>query len=173
MKRINITRLFSTLTVILPLGAVLVGLAHGQPPTQDLLGHWKGDAGVVLSEVDGFVDFWEDQSGNGLDARREDEVFSRMPHIEKSSVTFGNGTHDTIHFIKDGWLTLFNTETDTGDNPLSVPDVQIFAVVEQRNDITLDRREYFSNYSNAINWGYGYSVDLGVEGPPEALDQPS
>ena len=40
---------------------------------------------------------------------------------------------------------------------LNLYDLTVYAVVEQTGQ---ERRSYFSNYTNAVNWGYGYHLDL-------------
>lgn len=124
--------------------AVIFGAAANAaaPPAQDMLLWVKADAGVV-SDAQG-VATWEDQSGNGNDAIR---TLGTMQH---TTANFGTGQHDVIRFNKDGFFALDTT-------PLQVPDVTIYAVAEQTGQ---ERRAIFSTYSNAINWGYGYHLDM-------------
>lgn len=130
---------------------VLLGVAFvstvkaADPPSQDMLLWVKADAGV-MSDAQG-VATWEDQSGNGRNATR---TLGTMQH---TTATFGTGEHDVIRFNKDGFFAL-----DTA--PFRVPDVTIFAVAQQTGQ---ERRSVFSTYSNAINFGYGYHLDM--EGP--------
>jgi len=131
------------MTAALLLVTAAVNSAHAQgPPMQDMLLWVKADAGVI-SDAAG-VGVWEDQSGNGNNAIRA------VGTMQRTTASFGKGLHDVIRFNKDGYFTL-NTA------PLRVPDVTVYAVVEQTG---AERRAYFSTYSNAINWGYGYHLDM-------------
>lgn len=127
------------------------GLSQGQspPPTQDMLLWLKADAGVI---TDGSgVATWEDQSGNGNNATRQ------VGTMQHTTSTFGLGNHDVIRFLKDGFFKL-DTE------PFRVPDLTVYAVVQQADTSFDDRISYFSTYSNNVNWGYGVHVDLQIAG---------
>ena len=137
--------LFATCVAML-VSVLLVNISTAaDPPIQDMLLWVKADAGVV-SDAQG-VATWQDQSGNANDAVRS------VGTMQHTTSNFGSGVHDVIRFNKDGFFAL-NTE------PLRVPDVTIYAVAEQTGE---ERRAIFSTYSNAINFGYGYHLDM--EGP--------
>jgi len=99
----------------------------------------KADSGVI-SDATG-VATWKDQSGNLHHASR---VKGTMYHTTR---TFRNGSHDVIRFNKDGFFSVLY------GGSLNLQDLTVYAVVEQTGT---ERRGYFSNYSNAVNWGYGY-----------------
>lgn len=139
-----------TRTIVPWVFCVVVMMVNGlvvaqDPPAQDMLLWLKADAGVV-SDSQGIAT-WEDQSGNEHHATR---ALGTMQHTTSN---FGNGTHDVIRFNKDGFFAL-----DT--QPFQLQDVTIYAVAEQTGQ---ERRSIFSTYSNAINFGYGYHLDM--EGP--------
>lgn len=132
--------------VALLTAAVLGNIASAaDPPLQDMLLWVKADAGVI-SDAQG-VATWEDQSGNNNDAIRT------LGTMQLTTAGFGNGSHDVIRFNKDGFFALDSA-------PLRVQDLTIYAVAEQTDQ---ERRAIFSTYSNAINFGYGYHLDM--EGP--------
>ena len=116
------------------------GIMADEIPAGALL--WlKADAGVI-EDANG-VATWEDQSGNMNNAIRAKGTMALTtadPPWE----------HEVIRFHKDGF---FNLDTE----PLKVPELSVYAVVEQTQD---GRRCYFSNYTNVINWGYGYNLDM-------------
>jgi hypothetical protein len=120
-----------------------VGIMADEIPVGALL--WlKADAGVIEDATG--VATWEDQSGNMNNAIRVKgtmELTTIDPPWE----------YDVIRFHKDGFFSL-----DTA--PLSVPELSVYAVLEQTQE---GRRCYFSNYTNIVNWGYGYTLDM--EGP--------
>lgn len=103
----------------------------------------KADSGVI-SDATG-VATWKDQSGNLHHASR---VKGTMYHTTR---TFGNGSHDVIRFNKDGFFSVLY------GGSLNVQDLTVYAVVQQTGT---ERRGYYSNYSNAVNWGYGYHLDM-------------
>ena len=103
----------------------------------------KADNGVISDEAGVFA--WQDQSGNLNNAIR---VKGTMQHTTR---TFGNGVHDVIRFSKDGFFALMFGAA------LNFPNLTIYAVVEQTG---AERRSYFSNYTNVVNWGYGYHMDM-------------
>ena len=109
--------------------------------------HVQGDAGVV--ENAGVVDTWQDQSGNGYDATNA-VAGSTM---SKSTRNFPAGVRDVVEFHKDGFFGFDAAATAA----LSLTEISIFAVVENTG---VGRRGFFSNYSNSINWGWGYHNDL-------------
>jgi len=139
MEENEMRRLLISVSVVL----LVCGFAQATlaPPAGSLV--WlTADAGVVQSG--GVVQTWQDQSGNGNDATRVKGTMSL------GTAAFGYGTHDVIHFNKDGYFSL-NTA------PLRLADLTVYAVVEVTG---ADRRAYFSTYSNAAQWGYGYHLDL-------------
>jgi hypothetical protein len=121
---------------------LLTSPVQAQIPAGALL--WlKADAGVITDGTG--VATWQDQSGHLNHATRARGT------MQKTTRIFNNGAHDVIRFKRDGYFIL------TDSSSLSIQDLTIYAVVENTG---AERREYFSNYSNAINWGYGYSVDM-------------
>jgi len=145
MKRIQWARLAGIAAV-----AILSGQAVAEdPPAQDMVMWVKADAGVV-SDAFGVLE-WQDQSGNGNDATWH---AGSMAH---TTADFGTGTHDVIRFFKDGFF-------DLPTEPFRLPDVTVYAVVQQADTSFDDRICYFSTYSNNVNWGYGYHMDLQIAG---------
>jgi len=73
--------------------------------------------------------------------------------MERSLYPFPGGAKPVIDFHGDGWLVLADAET------LMVPDLTVFAVIEVTPAANeWNRCEYFNVYSNAVNWGYGFSL---------------
>lgn len=143
-------RILWSLSIVIVATVVVAGHACAQaPPAQDMVLWVKADAGVV-SDAFGVTE-WQDQSGNGNDATWH------VGSMKHETADFGNGTHDVIRFFKDGFFDL-NTA------PFRLPDITVYAVVQQADTAFDDRIAYFSNYSNAVNWGYGYHMDLEIIG---------
>lgn len=112
--------------------------------------HVQGDAGVI--ETAGVVDTWQDQSGNGYHATRVDPAAGPAT-MSKSTRNFPAGVRDVVEFHKDGFFG-FDAATVAA---LSLTELSVYAVVENTG---VGRRNYLSNYSNSINWGWGYNLDL-------------
>ena len=144
-------RFYGTYLAVMAAVVLLSSHARAQdpPPAQDMVGWYKADAGVI-SDAFGILE-WKDQSGNGNDAIWH---AGTMAH---TTADFGTGTHDVIRFVKDGFF-------DLPTAAFRLPDITVYAVVQQANTDFDDRIVYFSNYSNAINWGYGYLMDLQIAG---------
>ncbi len=124
-------------------------------PNMTLLLWLKADAGVmaasnsedpnlVAAGLGDAVLLWKDQSMSGNDATRVKGT------MQLATKTFVTGEQNVVRFSKDGFFKL-NTA------PFQVPDLTVFAVVEQT---LAERRVYFSTYSNAVNWGYGVNLDM-------------
>lgn len=76
-----------------------------------------------------------------------------------TEVDFGGdcGLKNVLNFPnKDGFYRLVDGD---GLHPLALnaDNIMVFAVVEMTG---AERRAYFSNYSNSINWGWGYNFDM-------------
>jgi len=142
--------LFFRLAMTVLIGTIVQSGANAQtPPMEDMLLWLKADAGVI-TDATGVVS-WEDQSTNGNDATRH------VGTMQHTTSTFGVGVHDVIRFAKDGFF-------DLPTAPLSVPNLTVYAVVQQADPSFDDRIAYFSNYSNQINWGWGYHLDFQIAG---------
>lgn len=121
----------------------------------------KGDAGIV--EDDFGVQTWEDQSGNGFDAIRAEGVFFAGDPLEGTmspdTREFPGGEREVVRFYGDGWFEFQPDAEDAFDSQ----DITVYAVIEATDEPSENgRMSYFSNYSNAINWGYGYHLDLTI-----------
>lgn len=106
--------------------------------------HLTADTGVLV-DGGGVVTTWQDQSGNGNDATTVKGTMSL------ATGAFDAGARDVIRFNKDGYMTLADTAA------LQLQDLSIFVVTEQNAD---GRRGIISTYSNLINWGYGWHIDM-------------
>jgi hypothetical protein len=118
--------------------------AFAQAPAGAIL-HVQGGAGVVVDT--GVVTTWQDQSGNGYDATNVKGTMA------PGTRAFPAGVMPVVDFVKDGYFGFTQEATDA----LKLTEISCFAVLENNNN---NRRNYFSHYSNAINWGYGYNFDL-------------
>lgn len=119
--------------------------AFAQAPAGAIL-HVQGGAGVLTDM--GVVTTWQDQSGNGYDATNVKGTMA------PGTRAFPAGVMPVVDFAaKDGFFG-FTPEATVA---LQLTELSVFAVLENNN---VTRRNYFSNYSNAINWGYGYNFDL-------------
>lgn len=123
--------------------------AFAQAPSGAIL-HVQGDAGVVTDM--GVVTTWEDQSSNGNHAMNTTDG-PGMGTMAPGTRAFPAGVKDVVEFYKDGFFGFTQEATDA----LKLTELSVFAVLENNN---ITRRNYFSNYSNAINWGFGYNLDL-------------
>lgn len=135
--------------------------AEIDPNYPDILLWVTADAGVmttgdcadcndVPASTGDVVSTWLDQTAKGHDA-----VANEGATMSLETANFGTpaADHPVIRFNGDGFFAL-----DTA--ALRVPDLTIYAVAEMTGS---GRRSYFSTYSNAAQWGYGYHVDM--EGP--------
>lgn len=142
-------------------GLFFTALVQGQipepnDPNMTLLLWLKADAGVMAANpnvedpnlvpavLGDTVMQWNDQSRSGNDAARVKGT------MQLATRTFVTGEYNVVRFSKDGFFKL-NTA------PFRVPDLTVFAVVEQTLS---ERRVYFSTYSNAVSWGYGVNLDM-------------
>ena len=72
---------------------------------------------------------------------------------------FPGGEREVVRFYGDGWLE-FDPDAE---ELLDSPNVTVYAMVEATDEPTGNgRMTYLSYYSNAINWGYVYSLDLTI-----------
>lgn len=127
----------------------LNSVTAAEPPAGTIL--WlSADAGVT-SDGNG-VTTWADQSGNGYDATRVDGI-TYQGTMSQTTRSFPAGNRDVIRFNKDGFFGFTPEATEA----LRLPDLAVYAVVENTGE---ERRNYLSNYSNEINWGYGYNLDM-------------
>jgi hypothetical protein len=123
-----------------------------QPPGTPIL-HLRADLGV---QTDGTgLTVWEDQSPTGNDAIRVDNAFG-TPTMAPATRTFTAGERDVIRFSQpDGFLALDHTSLD-------LTEMTLYIVTEDAD--VARRRQYFSNYTNTINWGWGYA--FGIDSDP-------
>ena len=133
-----IGKLFFTLLSVL----LIVSTASAQIPPGALF-WFKADAGVI--EDGSGVSTWQDQSGNNNHAYR-----GSGPAPQLATVTFPSGDQPVVRFNADSWLLL------TDSQALTPTDFTVFAVISVE---PASRSTYFCNYSNAINWGYGFTLD--------------
>ncbi len=146
MKRKN---LFIT---ALLLSVCLGGICQSQVPDAgdtSLVLWLKADAGVT-ADGSNRVTEWADQAGGDNDATRDSNFGPGYALL--ASGTFSNGSHDVLRFAGNAGFAI------ASDTDLSATELSIYAVVEQSEIHTSDT--VISNYSNAINWGYGWSVQL-------------
>jgi hypothetical protein len=112
--------------------------------------HLTADQGVTLTQ-DG-VSLWEDLSAIGGDnsAFRQVEYGPGFPQL--GCANFPNGTHAVIQFNGDTGLDLFDPAE------LNSRDISIYAVVQ----VSTESGSIITNYTNVVNWGYGYKLRLGL-----------
>jgi len=134
-----------TLVLICGLGMV----AQAQSPPAGALVWFKADAGVEVDPNDNVtVTKWLDQSGNMNDAT---VVKGTM---QLSSYAFSTGTLPVITFNNDGFMLLSD-----GSAFATATDISVYAVIDvEPAGNEWNRCEYFNVYSNAISWGYGFSL---------------
>ena len=140
-----------TLVAILVLTVGYVGTASAIPAGALL---WvKADAGVI-SDDDGVIT-WLDQSGNHNDAVRHPGTAAGAP--QDSFCLFPKNGGTMLPAINFGGASFFDLPTA----PFRLPEVTVYAVVRQ-GDLN-NRSPYFSTYSNAAQYGFGFELDS--EGP--------
>lgn len=123
-----------------------------QPPGTPIL-HLRADLGV---QTDGTgLTVWEDQSPTGNNAIRVDNQFG-TPTMAPVTRMFPAGSRDVIRFSQpDGFLALDHTSLD-------LTEMTLYIVTEDAD--VARRRQYFSNYTNTINWGWGFA--FGIDSDP-------
>ena len=152
------------------MGLLLVGVSQvgAQIPTT-ALELWL-DAATPFETNLGGVEFWPDISGNSNHAVKHinspafqaNAGVPQIPTMSQTTATFGNGTHDVVRFVKDGFFEL------TDSAPFRSNRVGVYAVLQFAEIPGFDdRAEYFSTYSNATQWGYGYSLNFHTSGTPQ------
>ena len=141
MRQLSLSLLFFPTVVFLVLGFATLE-AQLTPPTDDLILHLKSDAGVV-KDANGRLVVWEDQADG--DNNATPAFGTSEPQF--SCDTFPNGEHGVLGFQGDTGLGI--------DNPLdlSVTELSVYAVM----GLSPSGGTIFGNYSNAINWGFGYN----------------
>ena len=140
------------------------------PEPQGRILHLAGDQGV-LSDARGVV-VWEDQSAVGGENNAYYEPAFGSAFGRPSCAEFPNGVHDVVRFTDGGERSIdpnedprvtgfkgsgmtFLNRAQLSPETRSVSVYAVVEVLEQNSGMIL------SNYSNAINWGYGYSVWVG------------
>ncbi len=107
------------------------------------------DPNFVPAASDDVVMLWKDRSHSGNDATRvKGSMFLSSYDFDKTEG--GVNILPVVTFNKDGFFKL-NTA------PLRVPELSVYAVVEQTQ---AERRVYFSTYSNDVQWGHGVNLDM-------------
>ena len=118
---------------------VTVTASYG--PAPGALLHLKADAGVITDSVG--VLTWQDQSGNSNHASRS----FGDPQLVTAALPGGN--RQVVRFNGSDVFLLADSAA------LRTTEISVYAVLTVT---PADRAEYFGNYSNAINWGYGFSM---------------
>ena len=115
--------------------------------------HLRGDLGINTDATG--LTVWEDQSATGNNAIRQDNQFG-TPTMAPAMRMFPAGQRDVIRFSQpDGFLALDHTSLD-------LTEMTLYIVTEDAD--VARRRQYFSNYTNTINWGWGYA--FGIDSDP-------
>jgi hypothetical protein len=112
--------------------------------------HLAADVGVTANSQG--VTLWQDQSSGGGDNSAYRDATFGVGYPQHSCDVFSTGIHSVIRFNGDAGMGLLNQMA------LRSRDTTIHAVVE----LSAASGSIFSNYSNSINWGYGYVFRLGA-----------
>ena len=139
------------LVLVMALVLITGQVVYAQPTATNMVGWWKADAGVMdsndLAADEGdVVVTWLDSSGGGHDG-----INNGTGTMELATATFPAGDLPVIRFHDDGWFDLVLQE----DFRLS--DLTVYAVIENTGS---GRQTYFSTYSNAEQYGFGYNCDF-------------
>jgi len=125
--------------------------ATSKLPRTGLLLWLRSDRGVT--NTDGYVSLWADQSGNKFDATQDD------PNFRPTQVVGGIAGHPAVHF--DGSDDFLNLPTINADFS---PGLAIFAVINEQTPASYNSVVEFSNGSETDDIDFGeYQDNLAYE----------
>ena len=158
---------YLVLTMVVVVGLAFQSAVNAQPNPDDpdLLCWFTADLSSFLDSNDLPValgerpDKWLNKGTvHNITGQAHDDEGDWRTTTEVVEVDFGEcGLQNVLNFPnKDGFYRLVDA-SDFHPLALNVDNIMVIAVVEMTGS---GRRCYFSNYSNSVNWGWGYNIDM-------------